>query len=129
MFKTISKFWKPDTKLFQVIIELIFLLESPERKNYFNTKENDSMFEIFYDDEDAYLTTAIALSGAHDMDNQELLMYKLDERFTLDIMRQNRKYRKMIHEDMIFDHDDQIAGLKLDGGRVYHISSESSNSI
>ncbi len=52
MWNTIQKqHFKPSIRLFQMIIEFIFLLENPESKNYFPTcQENKQMYDIFKSD-------------------------------------------------------------------------------
>ena len=43
-------------------------MESPERKNYFLTKENGIMYELFKSDKATYLTIANAMSGGKEID-------------------------------------------------------------
>ena len=51
MFRTINESnYTPSVRLFQIIIELIMLLETPERKNYWLTKENALMYDLFKSD-------------------------------------------------------------------------------
>ena len=73
MFRTINESnYTPSVRLFQIIIELIMLLETPERKNYWLTKENALMYDLFKSDRQTYLTIANAMSGGKEVDRYDL---------------------------------------------------------
>ena len=73
MFRTINgNNYKPSVRLFQIIIELILILEAPDSKNYWLTQENSNMYELFKNDRKTYLTIANAMSGGKEIDKYGL---------------------------------------------------------
>ena len=98
MFRTINESnYTPSVRLFQIIIELIMLLETPERKNYWLTKENALMYDLFKSDRQTYLTIANAMSGGKEVDRYDLgdaiqQQYEIEfERLEADFKRQKEK--------------------------------------
>lgn len=98
MFRTINESnYTPSVRLFQIIIELIMLLETPERKNYWLTKENALMYDLFKSDRQTYLTIANAMSGGKEVDRYDLgdaiqQQYEIEfERLEADFKKQKEK--------------------------------------